>query len=106
MSDCDSTCAAIRAAQSEREVISAVRSYLMSFGPDKAALVPPSLAAFGINYAKELAQAAVEVASREAQAAADGPEATMLKEMGTVLSTAAMKLVVLSCGETAQTAEG
>jgi len=105
MSDCNSTCAAIMAAGSEGEVLSHVRKYLSSFTPDKAVLVPPSVLALAINHAKEIAQAAVEVASREAQAVADGPEATVLKELGTVLSTAAMKLVVLACGEQ-ETAEG
>ena len=106
MSDCNSTCAAIMAADSESQVISLVRGYLGSFSSERAALVPPSLLAFGINHAKEIAQAAVEVAHREAQAVAEGPEAAFLKDLGTVLSTAAMKLVVLACGETAQTAEG
>lgn len=106
MSDCKSTCAAIMAADSEGEVVSLLRDYLASFGPEKVALVPPSLLAFGVNHAKEIAQAAVEIANREAQAIADGPEAVFLKEVGTVLSTAAMKLVVLACGEPAQAAEG
>jgi hypothetical protein len=104
MSDCKSTCAAIMAAESESQVVSIVRGYLSSFSAERAALVPASLIAVGINHAKEIAQAAVEVASREAQAVADGPEATFLKEVGTVLSTAAMKLVVLACGEQVQAA--
>ncbi|HEX4333544.1 MAG TPA: hypothetical protein VH040_15505 [Usitatibacter sp.] len=104
MSDCNSTCAAIMAANSESEVISIVRGYLSSFSMERAALVPPSLIAVGIDHAKEIAQAAVEVAHREAQAIADGPEATFLKEVGAVLSTAAMKLVVLACGEQTQAA--
>jgi len=106
MTDTQSTCAAIMAAESDSEVVSIVRNYLASFNGEKAALLPSSLLALGINYAKEIAQAAVEVARREAQAIADGPEATFLKDVGTVLSTAAMKLVVLSCGEEAQTADG
>jgi len=106
MTDIQSTCAAIMAANSESEVVSIVRSYLGSFSAERAALVPGSLIAFGINHAKEIAQAAVEVARREAQAVAEGPEATFLKEVGTVLSTAAMKLVVLACGEQTQAAEG
>lgn len=104
MSDCNGTCAAIMAADSEAQVVSIVRSYMESFNAEKAALVPGSLVTFGINHAKEIAQAAVEVAQREAQAIADGPEATFLKEVGTVLSTAAMKLVVLACGEQTQAA--
>lgn len=106
MSDSKSTCAAIMAADSEGQVIALVRNYLSSFTADKAALVPPSLVAFGINHAQEIAQAAVEVANREAQAVANGPEAAFLKDVGTVLSTAAMKLVVLACGEQAQAAAG
>lgn len=105
MSDSKSTCAAIMAAHSEDQVIALVRDYLASFSAEKAALVPPSLVAFGINHAREIAQAAVEVANREAQAVADGPEAAFLKDVGTVLSTAAMKLVVLACGGQPETAE-
>jgi len=106
MTDTQSTCAAIMAAESESEVVSIVRKYLSSLSTEKAALVPGSLVDVGIAHAKEIAQAAVEVAQREAQAAADGPDAAFLKEVGTVLSTAAMKLVVLACGAEAQTADG
>ena len=106
MTDTQSTCAAIMAADSETQVVSIVRGYLQSFSAERAALVPGSLIAFGINHAKEIAQAAVDVARREAQAIAGGPEATFLKEVGTVLSTAAMKLVVLACGEETQAAAG
>jgi hypothetical protein len=104
MSDCNRICAEIMAAESESQVVSIVRSYMSSLNAERAALVPGSLLAVGINHAKEIAQAAVEVASREAQAIADGPEATFLKEFGTVLSTAAMKLVVLACGVEPETA--
>jgi hypothetical protein len=106
MTDTQSTCAAIMAADSESEVVSIVRKYLSSLSTDRAALVPGSLVAVGVNHAKEIAQAAVEVAQREAQAAADGPDAVFLKEVGTVLSTAAMKLVVLACEVETQAADG
>lgn len=106
MTDTESACAAIMAADSEAQVVSIVRDYLESFSAERAALVPHSLIAFGINHAKEIAQAAVEVAQREAQAIAGGPEAAFLKDLGTVLSTAAMKLVVLACGEETQVATG
>jgi len=106
MADSNSTCAAIMAAESEPEVISILRDYLSTLGPERTALLPGSLMALGINHAKEIAQAAVELAQREAQAVADSPEAGFLKEVGTVLSTAAMKLVVLACGVETQEAEG
>jgi|KBSSwiStaDraftv2_1062776.scaffolds.fasta_scaffold1807207_2 hypothetical protein len=99
MTDSNRTCAAIMAAGSEGEVVTLVRNYLASLSADKAALIPSSVIALGINHAREIAQAAVEVASREAEALANGPEAAFLKEVATVLSTAAMKLVVLGCGE-------
>ena len=104
MTDTHSTCAAIMAADSELQVVSIVRSYLASFSDEKAAFIPGSLIAFGVNHAREIAQAAVEVARREAQAAAE--EAAVLKEIGTVLSTAAMKLVVLGCAVETQPANG
>ena len=104
--DCNSTCAAIMAAGSEGEVVTLVRKYLASLSAERAALVPSTVIAFGINHTRDLAQAAMDVATREAEALADGPEAAFLKEVGTVLSTAAMKLVVLGCGEPAQAAEG
>jgi hypothetical protein len=104
MTDCHSTCAAIRAADSEVEVVTLVRNYLGSLGAEKEAILPASVVALG-SHAREIAQAAVEVATREAQLAAEGPHATLLKEIGLVLSTAAMRLVVLGCGEQ-ETAEG
>jgi hypothetical protein len=96
--DVHAAVAAIHAASTEPEVISIVRTYLSSQTPEKVALIPGDVMALGINYAREVAQAAVEVARREAQAAADAPEVGFLREVGTVLSTAAMRLVVLATG--------
>jgi hypothetical protein len=93
-----STCVAIRAASTETEVMSAVRGYLSSLSPDKTAILPPTLVTLGINHAQDIAQAALELAGREALAVADAPEAAFLKDAATVLSTAAMRLAVLSIG--------
>jgi hypothetical protein len=102
--DAPSACAAIQSASTEPEVISIVRSYLASLSAEKAVLVPGDVIALGINHAREIAQAAVEVARREALAAADAPEASFLRDVGTVLSTAAMRLLVLATG--AESASG
>ena len=98
MKDAPSACAAIQAASTEPEVISIVRAYLSSQSAEKVAMIPGDVMALGINYAKEVAQAALEVARREAQVAADAPEASFLRETGRVLATAAMRLVVLATG--------
>ena len=79
-----------------------MRDYLSSLSVANTAFVPGTVLALGINHAKEIAQAALEVARHEAQAAADAPEAALLKDVGTVLSTAAMRLVVLACGVEAE----
>ncbi|HXF77642.1 MAG TPA: hypothetical protein VN598_02175 [Usitatibacter sp.] len=104
MKDVDSTCVALRAASTEAQVVTILREYLSSLGTETVAYVPATVLSLGINHAKEIAQAAVEVGIREAQAAVDAPEAALLKDVGTVLSTAAMRLVVLACGADAQTA--
>jgi hypothetical protein len=94
----NSTCVAIRAASTEAEVMSAVRDYLSSLSPDKVAILPPTLVTLGIDYAKDIAQAALELARHEALAVADAPQAAFLNDAATVLSTAAMRLAVLSVG--------
>jgi hypothetical protein len=105
MTNASSTCTAIRTASTESEVVTLVRQYLATLSAEKTALVPPTLLALGINHAREIAQAAVEVASREALSASDAPEAQFLKDVGMVLSTAAMRLVVLACGAEAHAAQ-
>ena len=79
-------------------MVAVVRDYLASLGEEKATLIPGTAIALRVKHAQEIAQAALEVARREAQVAADAPEAIFLKELGTVLSTAAMKLVMLAAG--------
>lgn len=96
--DAPSACAAIGAASTESEVISIVRTYLASQSAEKAVMIPGDVVALGINHAREIAQAALEVARREALIAADAPEASFLKDVGAVLSTAAMRLIVLATG--------
>ena len=98
MKDVTATCVAIRNAQTHAEVISTVRAYLSSLNVADSAVMPPTLLALGVDYAQEIAQAALELANREAATAADAPEASILKEAATVLSTAAMRLAVLSVG--------
>jgi hypothetical protein len=98
MNDAASTCVAIRSATDQSQVVTIVRDYLASLGSETSAFVPASVLSIGIDHAKEIAQAAVEVARREAQAAADAPETAVLKDVGIVLSTAAMRLVVLAVG--------
>jgi hypothetical protein len=98
MKDAPSACAAIQAAHTEPEVISVVRTYLSSQSAEKLVMIPVDVMTLGITHAREIARAAVEVARTEALAAADAPEASFLREVGTVLSTAAMRLVVLATG--------
>lgn len=98
LKDVTSTCVAIRNARTHAEVISTVRAYLSSLNAAASALLPPTLLALGVDHAQEIAQAALELANREAATAADAPEASILKEAATVLSTAAMRLAVLSFG--------
>jgi len=104
MKDSTSTCHAIQAASTEAQVISIVREYFAGLSPEKAAFVPAAVLKVGANYAQDVAQAALEIANREADAAPDAPEAALLRDVGIVLSTAAMRLVVLACGAEAQTA--
>jgi hypothetical protein len=96
--DASTACTAISAASTEPEVISIVRAFLSSQSPEKAKMIPGGVVALGINHAREIAQAALEVARREALVAADAPEASFLKDVGAVLSTAAMRLLVLATG--------
>jgi hypothetical protein len=94
--DRNATCLAIQAASTEAEVITALRKYLSALDSGKAGLLPATLLAVGVNHAQEIAQAAVELASREMTS--DGPTAVLLRDAATVLSTAAMRLAVLSSG--------
>ena len=102
MKDSSSTCQAIQAASTEAQVISIVREYFAALSPEKAAFVPTAVLKVGMNYAQDVAQAALEIANREAHAEPDAPEAALLRDVGVVLSTAAMRLVVLACGVEAE----
>ena len=95
MSDRHATCIAIRAASTEAEVIAQVRKYLSSLDAAKMALMPPTLLAVGVDHAKEIAQGALELASREVTEA-DASTGEFLRDAATVLSTAAMRLAMLA----------
>jgi len=97
LSDRHATCIAIRAASTEAEVIAQVRKYLSSLDAAKMALMPPTLLAVGVDHAKEIAQGALELASREV-AEADPSTGEFLRDAATVLSTAAMRLAMLAMG--------
>ena len=95
-STAQATCVAIRKATTIDHVIDALRSYLASIEPIHQALLPPGLLTLGVKHAEEIAQAAVELARREASVAAQAPEAKFLNDAAPVFSTAAMRLAVLS----------
>jgi hypothetical protein len=90
---------AIRNSATEAEVILAVRNYLGSLDTREIALLPPIIISVGLDHARDIAQAALELARREAGALSDAPEAKVLKEAATVFSTAAMRLAVLCFGQ-------
>ena len=99
LNDSTSTCVAIRNAQTCTEVISVVREYVRGLTDAGVVLIPATLLTVGVDHAREIAQAALELAHREAAAAAGDPDAAILKEAATVFSTAAMRLAVLSLGQ-------
>lgn len=102
--DATSTCVAIRNAQTPAEVVAALRDYVAALNAAGLALVPSMLLTVGVDHAREIAQAALELARREAAAAANDPDAAILKEAAMVFSTAAMRLAVLSVGQQSATA--
>ncbi len=91
-----STCQVIRAASTEGEVIAAVRDYLGTLDHGQLAAIPASLLSLQINHARDIAAAAVELARHEATMAPQAPEAALVKDVATVLSTAAMRLAIIS----------
>jgi hypothetical protein len=95
MRDGQKTCAAIRGATTPEGVIAVLLDYVATLSPAEAALVPASLTNLAAHHAAEVAAAAVDLARREALVENDAPEAEFLKEVATVLSTAAMRLAVL-----------
>ena len=98
MIDRQATCVAIQSASTPAEVISALRHYLSSLDASKVALIPPTLLSVGVNYAQEISQAAIELARRESSTVLDEDSVQFLKDAAVVLSTAAMRLAVLSVG--------
>jgi hypothetical protein len=91
-----STCHLIRAASTEGEVIAAVRDYLGALDKAQLAAIPAGLLSLQINHARDIAAAAVELARHEATMEQHGPEAALVKDVATVLSTAAMRLAIIS----------
>ncbi|MGZ5088118.1 MAG: hypothetical protein ACXWGU_13530 [Usitatibacter sp.] len=96
--DKNSACSAIQAASTEGQVVAALRSYLSALDGKKTALLPSSLLTVGMDHAREIAQAAVELAARELIEISDEATAGFLRDAATVFSTAAMRLAVLSTG--------
>ncbi|HUQ28530.1 MAG TPA: hypothetical protein VM051_08055 [Usitatibacter sp.] len=74
----------------------AVRAYLESLEPGALAAIPVSLLTLQINHARDIAAAAVELARHEAMMPVDEPSAVLVKDIATVLSTAAMRLAMVS----------
>ena len=99
---CAETCRAIAAASTESEVVGAVRQYLGMLDLHKVTL-PGTLLSLQVNHAADIASVAVDLARHEATLVQQGPEATLLKDVCTVLSTAAMRLVMISMEPTAST---
>lgn len=93
---CDTACSTIRTAATELEVIEAVRCYLGGVDSTTLARIPGSLITLQMSHAHDIAAAAVEVARHEAMMPSDAPEADLVKEVATVLSTAAMRLAMLT----------
>lgn len=94
MIDGKAACVAIQTAETQPAVISAVRGYLSSLDASKVGLLPPTILTIGIDHARELAQASVELAERELSAALDDSTSAFLQEAATVFSTASMRLAV------------
>jgi hypothetical protein len=94
--DCSAVCREIQAAGSQVEVMEIVSGYLSSLDDGALASIPVSLASLQASQAREIAAAAVDLARHEMTMAQDAPEAAVVKNVATVLSTAAMRLALLS----------
>jgi hypothetical protein len=90
------TIAAIQASSTAAEVVAAVNAFLSSFSREEVSGLPPSLVSLASRHVHEISQAAVELAQRDLLVVADGADAEVLKDAATVLSTAAMRLAMLS----------
>ena len=98
MGNAVTTCRAIQKAETPSAVFGLVCEYLSSLGSETAAILPASVMALCAG-THEIAASALAIAQREAAVAPDSTEAKMLKDVGTVLSTAAMRLAMLSAEE-------
>jgi hypothetical protein len=93
---CATVCQVIRAASTEAEVITAVRSYLSELDPAEVKAIPGDLISLHIHHARDIAAAALELARHEATISQDAPEAALVKDVATVFSTAAMRLALIT----------
>ena len=94
--DCSAVCRQIQSASNEDEIVAAVRNYLSSIDAPSIAALPASLFALQVNQAGDIAAAAVELARREATIAHDAPEAAIIRDVTKVLSTAAMRMALIT----------
>ena len=94
--DCSAACRRIQAAATQGEVLEIVSGYLSSLDAKAVASIPVSLANLQASQTREIAAAAVDLARHEMSMAQDAPEAAMVKGVAQVLSTAAMRLALLS----------
>jgi Protein of unknown function (DUF3606). len=92
MKKSDSACRAIRAANTEAQVVAAVREYLASLGPEEVAALPAQVMAFGLHQVEEVVHSALDLVHREMLAMREGPESEVLAEVTLVFSTAAKRL--------------
>ena len=90
------TVQAIQAAMTPGEVLTAVHRFLSSLTPAEVSCLPPGLLSFASGQVQELSHVAVELAQREILASSNGLNAGLLKDASTVLSTAAMRLALIS----------
>ncbi len=87
----------VQAAKSAAEVLSAVHGFLSALTPAEVSCLPPGFLAFASSPVQELSHVAVELAQREILASSPiGADAGLLKDASTVLSTAAMRLALIS----------
>jgi hypothetical protein len=96
MTRSDRACRAIRAANSESEVIEAVREYVESLDLGDVALLPAEILSMGLAPAEELVQsalAALHSAAGGAERAADGG---VFHETTLVFTAAARRLAALA----------
>ena len=93
--DVAQTCRAIGAATTEGEVVAAVRRYLEALHPRKLAALPATLLSLQVNHAADIAAAAVDLVRHEATLPQHEAEAMLFRDVGTVLSTAAMRLAII-----------